>query len=91
MKDLLKRVSRRVKELRSNFLVVVEMILYCRLEQSAQRESCELSFIWGHMKTAAMETAPQTVLRNCSKEGGGEGQYICNFREEGVHEIKHIL
>ena len=78
----MKRVSRRVKELLSDFLVVVEMISYCRLKQNAQSES------WGNMKTAARETAPQIVLRNGSKDGGREGQYICNFREGGDHEIK---
>ena len=32
---------------------------------------CELSFIWGRMKTVVWETAPQIALRNCSKEAGG--------------------
>ena len=42
----------------------------------AQRESCELSFIWGKMSTAARETAFQTALRNCSEEArGGAGMY----------------
>ena len=39
------------------------------------QESCELSFIWGKVKTAAWETAPQRVLRKCSREIVGEGQY----------------
>ena len=38
--------------------------------------SFELSFIWDKMRTAAQETAPQTALRDCSKETVGEGQYI---------------
>ena len=45
-------------------------------EKGAQHESCEQSWIWGKMKTAAWDTAPQITLRNCSKEAGGEGQYI---------------
>ena len=35
-----------------------------------------LSFIWGKMRTAAQETAPQIALRNCSEELVGEGQYV---------------
>ena len=38
------------------------------------------------MRTEAWERA----LRNCSKEVGGEGQYICDFGEGGVHAVKHI-
>ena len=38
----------------------------CRLKNKAQRESCDLSFIWGKMRTIAWETASQIVLRNCS-------------------------
>ena len=33
-----------------------------------QCENCELSFIWGKMRTIAWETAFQIALRNCSKE-----------------------
>ena len=43
------------------------------------------------MRTIAQETAPQIALRNCSKEAVGEGQYICDFSEGGVHKIKHII
>ena len=42
-------------------------------KKDAQLESCKLSFIWGKMRTAARETAPQIALRNCSKEMG-EGE-----------------
>ena len=35
----------------------------------------ELCLLWGKMRTAAWETAPQIALRHCSKEAGG-GQYI---------------
>ena len=41
-----------------------------------QCERCELSFIWGKMRTVAWETAPQIALRDCSKEAVGEGEYI---------------
>ena len=48
----------------------------CQLKKNAQHESCKLSFIWGKMKTAAWETAPQIALRNCSKETGGRSVYM---------------
>ena len=43
-------------------------------KKDAQCESCELSFIWGKMRTATRETAPQIILRNCFKEVVGEDQ-----------------
>ena len=52
--------------------------------KNAQRESCEFNFIWGKMRTAAQETAPQMALRNRSKEAGGEGQHV-TFGEEGEY------
>ena len=39
-------------------------------KKSAQRENCELSFIWGKMRTLVQGTAFQTALTNCSKEVG---------------------
>ena len=45
-------------------------------KQDVPCESCELSFIGGKMRTAAWEIAPQLVLRDCSKEVVGKGQYI---------------
>ena len=50
-----------------------------------------ISFIWGKMRTAAHETAPQIALRHCSKETQGEGQYTCDFGEGRIHTIKHIF
>ena len=44
--------------------------------KDVQLESCELSFIWGKMRTAAWEIVPQIALRNCSKDAVGESQYI---------------
>ena len=41
------------------------------------------------MRTAAQETAPQVALRNCSKEEGGEGQYIYDFGKRGIDVFKH--
>ena len=42
------------------------------------------------MRTAAQETASQTVLRNCSKEAGGKDIFIRDLGEGGVHAIKHL-
>ena len=36
------------------------------------------------------ETAPHITLRDCSKEGRGEGHYIHNFDKGGLHAIKHV-
>ena len=47
----------------------------CQLKKDVQLESCELSFIWGKMRTTALE-AFQIALRNCSKGAVGESQYI---------------
>ena len=46
------------------------------LKKKAQCESCELSFIWGKMSTAAEETELQIALRNCSEDARGEPGYI---------------
>ena len=45
-------------------------------KKDVQLESCELSFIWGKMRTLAQEAASQTALRDSSKAAVGEGQYI---------------
>ena len=52
--------------------------------KNAQRESGELNFIGGKVRTAAQETAPQIALKNCSKEAGGKGEYVI-FGEEGEY------
>ena len=49
----------------------------CQLKkEEVQLESCELSFIWGKMRTSAWEAASQIALRDCSKAAVGESQYI---------------
>ena len=47
-----------------------------KFTMDVQLERCELSFIWGKMRTAAQETASQIALRDCSKVAEGEGRYI---------------
>jgi len=59
-------------------------------EKNVQHESRELSFIWGKMRTAAKETAPQIALRNCSKEARGQDS-IYVILVKGVHVIKCIF
>ena len=36
---------------------------------------------WGEMRTAAWESVPQRILRDCSKEAVGEGQYMILMKE----------
>ena len=59
--------------------------------KNVQCESCELSFIWAKMRIAIWETAPQIAVRNCPKEAGGKGQYICDFGEGRIHAMKAIF
>ena len=45
-------------------------------EKDVQLETCELSFIWGKMRTVAQEAASPIALRDCSKAAVGDGPYI---------------
>ena len=47
-------------------------------------------FIWGKMRTAAQETAPQIVLRSCSQEVG-EGRSIYNIFVKGEFSATSCL
>ena len=58
--------------------------------KEAQLGSCELSFIWGKMKTAAQETVPQIALRDCSEEAVGEGQCMILVKGE-FNEMELLL
>ena len=51
-------------------------MLIMSTKKDIQLKSCELSFIWGKMRTAAQEAATQIALRDCSKAAVGESQYI---------------
>ena len=44
--------------------------------------SCKLNFIWGKMRTAAQETAPQIALRNGSKWRGEVSIYMILVKKE---------
>ena len=48
----------------------------CKLKKDVQHESCQLSFIWGKMRTTGQEMVPQIALINWSKKVVGEGQYM---------------
>ena len=68
----------------------------CRLKKDAQLESCELSFIWGKMRTAAWVAASQIALRDCSKAAVGEGHCVRFWWRGtsiplGTHFIKGFL
>ena len=62
----------------SNLLIFIIFIstFYQLKLVDVQLESCELSFIWGNMRTAAQEAASQIALRAYSKAAVGENQYI---------------
>ena len=53
-----------------------------------QFESCELSFIWGKMRTAAREAPSQRALRDCSKAGGGKSVHKVLVTGE-LNTMKH--
>ena len=80
---------RKLRNYINIFIIVVNL-------RKCKSESCELSFIWGKMRAAAWETAPQIALRRRSKEAGVEvgvvkDQYMSDFGEGGIHTVKHIF
>ena len=50
-------------------------------KKDAQLKSCELSLIWGKMRTVAQETAPQIAEKLLSR--GSEGRAICKILMKG--------
>ena len=48
-------------------------------KKKTQWQSCELSFIWGQIKTIAQETAFQITLRNCSRVIGRRSVYTWSW------------
>ena len=63
---------------------------FCWLKKDVHLESCELSFIWGKMRTAAWEAASQIALKDCSKAAVGESRYI-SFGEGGVQYHEALI
>ena len=68
---------------KSNNVVFIPTVVGLKKLLNVRVESC---FIWGKMRTAALEMAPRIALRNCSK-----GQYIYHFGARGMHAIKHLF
>ena len=57
--------------------VVFQMYIYIgHFKKDVQLESCEVSFMWGNMRTVAQEAPSQIALRDRSKAAVGESQYI---------------
>ena len=57
----------------------------------AQHENCELNlFGWQNEDYSSGDSISDSSEKMLQR-GRGEGQYICNFGERGVHAIKHIL
>ena len=50
--------------------------------KNMQHESCELSFIWGKMRTIAQETTFQMSLRNSKEVGGKVSIYTILVKRE---------
>ena len=59
-------------------------------EKNAQSENCDLSCIWGKMRTIAWEIAFQIAPRIYSQEVERKVS-TCDFGEVGVHAIKHMF
>ena len=53
-------------------------------------ESCKLSFIWGKMRAAARDTAPQ-IAEKLLQKGREKDKYIRDFDEGGIHATKDIF
>ena len=59
-------------------------------KKNAQHENCELFYLG-----QSQDYSPGDIISDSSEKllqrGRREGQYICDFGEEGVHAIKHIF
>ena len=62
---------------------------HCQLKKDVQLESCELSFIWGKMRTAAQEAASHIALeRLLQSSSGGKSIYKVLVKRE-FNTMKH--
>ena len=59
--------------------------------KNAQCEDCALGFIWGKMKIAAQETAPQIALSICSQEAEGKVNIYVILWRESMRNQAHIF
>ena len=62
----------------------------CHLKKRCTMWECKVSCIWGTVRTAAWETAPQIAWRNCTKKTVGGGQYIWLLVKREFNAIKHL-
>ena len=60
-------------------------------EKNAQRGRCELSFMWGTMRTVALGGSLSGSSEELLWKGERGGQYICDFSEGGYMQSKHIF
>ena len=67
------------------------LLLWCVDWKNAQHESCELSFIWGHMRTAAQEMAPQSSEKLFQRGNKQRSVYNVILLKRGMHSIRHIF
>ena len=65
---------------------ILEWIAIADSKKDIQLESCELSFIWGKMRTSALEATSQIALRDCSQRGSG-GKSIYEVLLKGEFNI----
>ena len=73
--DLIKRnIEKQLPQTVQNFFC--KMSFTVSTKKDVRLENCELSFIWGKMRTTAWEAASQIALRDFSKVAMGEIQYI---------------
>ena len=57
----------------------------------APHKSCKLSFIWGQDEDCNLGDSTSDSSDKLIWRRRGEGQYICDIGEEGVHAIKCII
>ena len=58
-------------------------------KKKAQHETCELSFIWGKIRTIALETASQIDLRYQLERGGRGKSVLYIILMKGVCAVTH--
>ena len=71
-------------------VITLHSVDFCLLKKDTQCESCQLSFTWGKMRTAAWETLPQIALRGPLWRGsGGRSVYMILVKGE-LSAVKHL-
>ena len=73
------------------YILYVYAIYIQLTKKDVQLESCELSFIFGKMRTAAWEVASQIALKDCSKAAVGKVIISCFGEGEVQYHEAFIL